>query len=72
LNLARVQALVTVKGISEQKAAKLLAEASKIVDMGFQSATEYHRTRQEMLFLTTGSKELDKLLGGAHASRLIA
>jgi len=28
---------VAVKGISEQKAAKLLAEASKIVDMGFQS-----------------------------------
>lgn len=33
-------------------------------------ATEYHRTRQEMLCLTTGSKELDKLLGGACAHRL--
>lgn len=28
-------------------------------------ATDYHRVRQEMLTLTTGSKELDKLLGGA-------
>lgn len=27
-------------------------------------ATDYHRTRQEMLYLTTGSKELDKVLGG--------
>jgi hypothetical protein len=25
---------------------------------------DYHRTRQEMLYLTTGSKELDKVLGG--------
>ncbi|RYG48294.1 DNA repair protein RAD51 [archaeon] len=61
---ATMKQLVTVKGISEAKAAKLLAEASKVVDMGFQTATEYHRTRSEMLYLATGSKDLDKLLGG--------
>ncbi len=105
--------LTAIKGISEQKAAKLLAEASKLVDMGFQTvrafcgcacsgaadvtiasdacvalhlllplsttpsssllnpsrlprpqATEYHATRRELCYLTTGSGELDKLLNG--------
>jgi DNA repair protein RAD51 len=32
--------------------------------MGFTTATEYHKQRQEVVFLTTGSKELDKLLQG--------
>ena len=32
--------------------------------MGFTTATEFHKTRSEIIMLTTGSKELDKLLGG--------
>ena len=32
--------------------------------MGFTTATELHKTRSEIIMLTTGSKELDKLLGG--------
>jgi hypothetical protein len=32
--------------------------------MGFQTATEFNLQRQEVVHLTTGSKELDKLLGG--------
>lgn len=56
--------LLTVKGISDTKADKLLAEASKLVPMGFTSATEFHSKRSELIQLTTGSRELDKLLGG--------
>ncbi|KAL6425561.1 hypothetical protein ACFW04_009601 [Cataglyphis niger] len=56
--------LITIKGISEAKADKLLQEASKIVMMGFKSATEIHATRANIVYVTTGSKELDKLLGG--------
>jgi DNA repair protein RAD51 len=56
--------LLTIKGISEAKADKILAEAQKIVPMGFQSATEFHVQRQEVLHITTGSKEFDKLLAG--------
>eukprot|EP00002_Diphylleia_rotans_P007672 TRINITY_DN17322_c0_g1_i1.p1 TRINITY_DN17322_c0_g1~~TRINITY_DN17322_c0_g1_i1.p1 ORF type:complete len:338 (+),score=85.44 TRINITY_DN17322_c0_g1_i1:54-1067(+) len=56
--------LLNVKGISEAKADKLLAEASKLVPMGFTTAAEYHRQRSEIIQITTGSKELDKLLGG--------
>lgn len=32
--------------------------------MGFSTATEYHQKRSELISLTTGSRELDKLLGG--------
>lgn len=32
--------------------------------MGFQTATEMHARRSELISLTTGSRELDKLLGG--------
>ncbi|KAG7752483.1 hypothetical protein KL911_003765 [Ogataea haglerorum] len=56
--------IVTVKGISEQKADKLLMEASKLVPLGFTTATEFHQRRSELICLTTGSKQLDTLLGG--------
>lgn len=56
--------LLTIKGISEAKADKLLLEAAKLVPMGFTSATEFHQKRSEIIQLTTGSRELDKLLGG--------
>lgn len=32
--------------------------------MGFTTATEYHQRRSEIVMITSGSKELDKLLGG--------
>ena len=37
--------LITIKGISEAKADKILAEASKLVPMGFTTATEFHQKR---------------------------
>ncbi|EFA02866.1 DNA repair protein RAD51 homolog 1 [Tribolium castaneum] len=56
--------LGAIKGISEAKVDKLLAEAAKFVNMGFTTATDIHRRRANIIQLTTGSKELDKLLGG--------
>lgn len=56
--------LTTIKGISDQKADKLISEASKIVPLGFTTATEFHQRRSELITLTTGSKQLDTLLGG--------
>jgi DNA repair protein RAD51 len=76
--------LISIKGISEQKAEKILAEggfrlmprlamtysliAQKIVPLGFQSATEVHARRSELVHITTGSKNLDTLLGGTWIS----
>ncbi|CAK9302150.1 unnamed protein product [Gordionus sp. m RMFG-2023] len=56
--------ILTIKGISEAKADKILLEASKLVPMGFTTATEFHQKRSELIQITTGSKELDKLLQG--------
>ncbi|ETN46908.1 DNA repair protein rhp51 [Cyphellophora europaea CBS 101466] len=56
--------LEQVKGISEAKATKLLNEAMRLVPMGFTTATEMHQRRSELISITTGSKQLDRLLGG--------
>jgi DNA repair protein RAD51 len=56
--------LLAVKGISETKADKLIAEAAKLVPLGFTTAREYDEVRSSQLQLTTGSKDLDTLLGG--------
>lgn len=78
--------LEQIKGISEQKASKILAEgllfilsstllcrnynliqflvASKLVPMGFTTATEMHQRRSELISISTGSKNLDTLLAG--------
>ncbi|KAG0433780.1 hypothetical protein HPB47_019590, partial [Ixodes persulcatus] len=52
--------LLTIKGISEAKADKLLAEAAKLVPLGFTTATEIHQKRSDIVQITTGSTELDK------------
>uniref|UniRef100_A0AAV2KA00 DNA repair protein RAD51 homolog n=1 Tax=Knipowitschia caucasica TaxID=637954 RepID=A0AAV2KA00_KNICA len=56
--------LITIKGISEAKADKIITEAAKLVPMGFTTATEFHQRRAEIIQISTGSKELDKLLQG--------
>ncbi|KAG0438868.1 DNA repair protein RAD51 like protein A [Dictyocoela muelleri] len=56
--------IMLVKGFSEVKAEKILKEAAKLVPMGFTTATVIHQKRSEMLYITTGSSELDKLLNG--------
>ncbi|EXJ59041.1 DNA repair protein rhp51 [Cladophialophora yegresii CBS 114405] len=56
--------LEQIKGISEAKASKLLNEAMKLVPMGFTTATEMHARRSDLISITTGSKNLDRLLGG--------
>uniref|UniRef100_A0A7S3D749 DNA repair protein RAD51 homolog n=1 Tax=Palpitomonas bilix TaxID=652834 RepID=A0A7S3D749_9EUKA len=56
--------LLGIKGISEAKADKLLDAATKLVPMGFTTAADFHKQRQEVIQITTGSQELDKILQG--------
>jgi len=56
--------LLAIKGISEAKADKIISEGQKLVPTGFTTATEMHMKRANMIQVTTGSKELDKLLQG--------
>lgn len=65
------RALIAVKGISEAKAEKISLEAAKVVPLGFTTASEFHSRRSELICLTTGSKQLDTLLGGGIETGLI-
>lgn len=59
--------LSKVKGISDQKCEKIMEAACKLCPrrIDFQSAAEYRIMRQEIVkHITTGSKELDRILGG--------
>lgn len=49
---------------SEVKADKIIAEASKLIPMGFMTASEYNAQRGDIIQISTGSKDLDKLLDG--------
>lgn len=58
--------LVDVKGISEQKAQKLkdTIKAQSLVSIGFQTATSRLECMRDIIMISTGSKDLDNLLGG--------
>lgn len=56
--------LLGVKGISEQRCEKFKCAAKELVGMGFCSATEYLEAREHLIRFTTGSVQLDRLLGG--------
>ncbi|KAF1875421.1 hypothetical protein Lal_00006049 [Lupinus albus] len=56
--------LLQIKGISEAKVDKIIEAATKLVPMGFTSASELHVQRAEIIQITTGSRDLDKVLEG--------
>jgi len=61
---ATKKTLLGIKGISEPKADKLISEASKLIPMGFMTAKDFSVQREELVQISTGSKELDKILDG--------
>ncbi|CCF56562.1 hypothetical protein KAFR_0B02650 [Kazachstania africana CBS 2517] len=56
--------LCKIKGLSEVKVEKIKEAASKIISVGFISATVQFDIRQKIFALSTGSKQLDSILGG--------
>jgi len=56
--------LMALKGISENKADKIIEQAAKLVPMGFTTATAFNSARSDIITISTGSKNLDKLLDG--------
>ncbi|XP_068663858.1 DNA repair protein RAD51 homolog isoform X2 [Aristolochia californica] len=57
--------LLHIKGISEAKVDKIIEAASKLVPLGFTSASQLHAQRLELIQITSGSRELDKILEGS-------
>ncbi|MEM1767370.1 MAG: helix-hairpin-helix domain-containing protein, partial [Candidatus Bathyarchaeia archaeon] len=69
-------AMATVKelepaGISEKKALAIINAARSSIGISFIRANELLKMRQRVLRLTTGSKALDKLLGGGLETQAI-
>ncbi len=56
--------LADLAGLTEATARKAINSARKMMDLGFKDASEYMKDREEMLTISTGSKNLDNLLGG--------
>ena len=57
------KALIDIKGISDAKLDKILEAAHKCIEMGFQTAGSFLEKRKDQVYLSTGSKSLDTLLG---------
>lgn len=51
-------------GVGEAAARKAIQAARKMMSLGFSDGLEFAEKRKEILHITTGSKNLDKLLGG--------
>ena len=58
-------------GIGEAIARKAIQSARKMMDLGFQNASVYEEKRKEIIKITTGSKNVDALLGGGVETKSI-
>ncbi|CAL1390130.1 unnamed protein product [Linum trigynum] len=56
--------LLQIKGISEAKVDKIIEAVSNLVPLGFTSASELHVQKLNLVQITSGSRELDKILEG--------
>lgn len=58
------KALLAIKGLSEAKVDKITKEVGLLIDTGFTTAMEIQTRRSELIYITTGSNDLNRLLGG--------
>ncbi|KAK8850734.1 meiotic recombinase Dmc1 [Kwoniella newhampshirensis] len=63
--------LLKIKGLSEAKVEKLKETCSKLLPPAFLSATEIAERRQNVVYITTGSKSVDVMLGSGIATQSI-
>jgi len=63
--------LSDISGVSEAVARKAIEAARKMLDLGFQDASEYIKKRAEVIKLSTGSENLNKLIGGGIETKAI-
>src|SRR3989338_2384890 len=72
VGVASLMEIREISGIGDKTAEKIIDEARKALDMGFESADNIYKRRETIDKLTTGSKELDELLGGGLESQSIS
>jgi len=56
--------LAELAGMGEAVARKAIQASRKMMKLDFQTGTEFAKKREEICYITTGSKNLDALLGG--------
>ena len=56
--------LVTISGVTEAAARKIISTAREKLDMGFESGEDLLKKREMVVKITTGSKNLDNIIGG--------
>ena len=56
--------LIDSAGMGEAVAKKIIAVARTKLDMGFESGEDLLKKREQVIKISTGSKEFDKLIGG--------
>ncbi|HDI03197.1 MAG TPA: DNA repair and recombination protein RadA [Candidatus Pacearchaeota archaeon] len=56
--------LAAIAEINEGAARKAIVAARKMLKLGFENASDYLKRREKIFKITTGSKNLDNLLGG--------
>ncbi|WP_173400855.1 DNA repair and recombination protein RadA [Methanocaldococcus bathoardescens] len=68
---ATIGELTEIDGISEKAAAKIIEAARELCNLGFKSGSEVLSQRKNIWKLSTGSKNLDEILGGGLESQSI-
>lgn len=63
--------LVEVAGIGEGTAIKIINKAREVLEMGYETGDKILERRKNIIKLSTGSKELDSLLGGGIETQAI-
>nr|XP_031858272.1 meiotic recombinase Dmc1 [Kwoniella shandongensis]KAA5525344.1 meiotic recombinase Dmc1 [Kwoniella shandongensis] len=63
--------LLKIKGLAESKVEKLKEICTKILPPAFLSGTEIAERRQNVVYITTGSKSVDAMLGGGISTQSI-
>jgi len=56
--------MLNIKGISEAKLDKIMEAAAKLCKNGFVTASKYLEQRQNIVYISTGSKQFDDMLQG--------
>ncbi|GBP58117.1 hypothetical protein EVAR_40661_1 [Eumeta japonica] len=71
IQMSTKKKLCSIKGFSDTKVEKIKEACQKVANLGFITALEVSEKRKQIFKISTGSIELDKLLGGGMESMAI-
>lgn len=71
LAVALPQEVASITGLSLLASQRIISAAREALELGFKTADELYEKRMRVARITTGSKNLDKLLGGGVETQII-